>query len=533
MSKRCQRNPQAPRPRLASARRFVTVTVLVLPLLVLTSRAASNGGVATAAEGPPANSVVAFGSAALGQQTVANPNAPIVGMAATPDAGGYWLVASDGGIFAFGDAQFDGSAGNIALNRPIVGMASAPEGGYWLVAADGGMFSYGAAQFHGSTGALKLNQPIVGMAATSDGGGYWLVAADGGIFSFGDAPFHGSTGGRPLNAPIVGMAATPDGGGYWLVASDGGIFSFGDALFHGSTGGGQLNAPVVGMAATSDGGGYWLVASDGGVFTFGDARFYGSDGGMLTSPAVAIAAARGGAGYWIAIGSSPLGGAVPSFVASRDDLVAAAVCDLDTGETYVINPGVPEVEASISKVDIMSTLFAQLGGVPPPTADQELLVPMIEESDDNAATGLFNADGGAPGVTAYNDEIGMSETTENVAWGLTTTTATDQLDLLRHLVLPSVLTTSQQQYGLSLMEQVTPSQDWGVSAGVPAGVTVALKNGWLPLVGNGDWQVNSIGWISGDGRNYLIAVLTTGNPSEGYGIDTIDGISGLVFDAST
>ena len=202
------------------------------------------------------------------------------------------------------------------------------------------------------------------------------------------------------------------------------------------------------------------MASDGGVFTFGDAPFYGSDGGMLTSPAVAIAAPRGGAGYWIAMGRSPLGGAVPSWFASRDDLVTAAVYDLDTGETYVINPGVQEVEASISKVDIMSALFAQLSGAPPPMADQQLLVPMIEESDNNAATGLFNADGGAPGVTAYNDEIGMSETSENLAWGLTTTTATDQLDLLRHLVLPGVLTTSQQQYGLSLMEQVTPSQDW-------------------------------------------------------------------------
>ncbi len=38
-------------------------------------------------------------------------NQPIVGMAATPDGGGYWLVASDGGIFAFGDAPFWGSAG--------------------------------------------------------------------------------------------------------------------------------------------------------------------------------------------------------------------------------------------------------------------------------------------------------------------------------------------------------------------------------------------------------------------------------------
>ena len=66
--------------------------------------------------------------------------------------------------------------------------------GYWLVAADGGIFAFGDAAFHGSTGSLTLNQPIVGMAATPDGGGYWLVATDGGIFAFGDAAFHGSTG---------------------------------------------------------------------------------------------------------------------------------------------------------------------------------------------------------------------------------------------------------------------------------------------------------------------------------------------------
>ena len=128
-------------------------------------------------------------------------------MAATPDGGGYWLVASDGGIFAFGDAAFHGSAGNLHLNRPIVGMAATPDGGgYWLVASDGGIFAFGDAQFRGSTGNLHLNQPIVGMAATPDGGGYWLVASDGGVFAFGDAPFRGSTGNLHLNRPIVGMA---------------------------------------------------------------------------------------------------------------------------------------------------------------------------------------------------------------------------------------------------------------------------------------------------------------------------------------
>ena len=219
-------------------------------------------------------------------------NRPIVGMAATPDAQGYWLVASDGGIFSFGDAGFYGSTGGQHLNRPIVGMAATPDAqGYWLVASDGGIFSFGDAHFYGSTGNIRLNQPIVGMAATPDGRGYWLVASDGGMFSFGDAGFYGSTGGQHLNRPIVGMAATPDAQGYWLVASDGGIFSFGDASFYGSTGAIHLNQPIAGMGAAPDGRGYWLVASDGGVFSFGDAQFFGSLGagsdhvvGISTTP---------------------------------------------------------------------------------------------------------------------------------------------------------------------------------------------------------------------------------------------------------
>ena len=228
-------------------------------------------------------------------------NQPIVGMAATPDGKGYWLVAADGGIFNIGTAGFDGSTGGIHLNQPIVGMAPAPGGrGYWLVAADGGIFNFGTAGFYGSTGALRLNQPIVGMTATPDGRGYWLVAADGGIFAFGDAGFYGSTGGIHLNRPIVGMAAAPGGRGYWLVAADGGIFNFGTAGFHGSTGGLRSVQPMVGMAATTDGQGYWLVAADGGIFNFGTAGFYGSTGNLrLNRPVVGMAAAPNGDGYWL------------------------------------------------------------------------------------------------------------------------------------------------------------------------------------------------------------------------------------------
>jgi hypothetical protein len=213
----------------------------------------------------------------------------------------YWLVAADGGIFSFGGAPFYGSTGNIALNKPIVGMAATPDsGGYWLVAADGGVFTFGNAAFYGSMGGTPLNQPIVGMAATPDGRGYWLVAADGGVFAFGDARFDGSMGGTRLNRPVVGMAADPATGGYWLVAADGGIFSFGGAPFYGSTGGITLNRPIVGMTATPSGGGYWFTASDGGVFTFGNAGFAGSLGDIPQSrPIVAITSDADGQGYWI------------------------------------------------------------------------------------------------------------------------------------------------------------------------------------------------------------------------------------------
>ena len=215
-------------------------------------------------------------------------NAPMVGMAATPGNGGYWEVGSDGGIFSYGDAVFHGSTGSLKLNAPIVGMAATPDGGgYWLVATDGGIFNYGDAGFYGSTGSIHLNKPIVGMAATPDGHGYWLVASDGGIFNYGDAGFYGSRGGQPLNKPIVGMAADASGLGYWLVASDGGIFNYGDASFLGSRGGQPLNKPIVTMMSTFDGAGYWLTASDGGIFSYGDTGFYGSAGSIrLNAPVV-------------------------------------------------------------------------------------------------------------------------------------------------------------------------------------------------------------------------------------------------------
>jgi hypothetical protein len=85
-------------------------------------------------------------------------------------------------------------------------MAATPDGkGYWMAASDGGVFSFGDAAFYGSTGAIRLNNPVVAMAATPDGKGYWMAASDGGVFNFGDAGFLGSEGGAHLISPVVAL----------------------------------------------------------------------------------------------------------------------------------------------------------------------------------------------------------------------------------------------------------------------------------------------------------------------------------------
>jgi len=220
----------------------------------------------------------------------ATSNYPIVGGAGTPSGKGYWAVASDGGVFSFGDAAFHGSTGNLRLNRPIVGMAAPPAGdGYWLVASDGGIFAFGGARFYGSTGNIVLNKPIVGMSPTPSGHGYWLVATDGGVFAFGDAGFYGSTGAIVLNQPILAMASTPTARGYWLAASDGGLFSFGDAVFRGSAANNTAGHPIAGMAAYSSGHGYWLATNDGTIYSFGDAPNVGTAAGVTSAPVVGAA----------------------------------------------------------------------------------------------------------------------------------------------------------------------------------------------------------------------------------------------------
>ena len=269
----------------------------------------------------------------------------------------------------------------------------------------------------------------------------------------------------------------------------------------------------------------------------------GGRSSSVPSAAAAAATANSPAPRQAAPHNDPLGPAVASYVSTRAGVVLAAVYDLRTGQTWQFGQGQPQDEASVVKLDVLETLLAERSrsGTELSAGDRSMAEQMIEDSGNDAATSLWDEVGGASGIRSFNISAGLADTVPSACvtcpgfpwpgWGLSTTIPGDQLTLLRTLVEPnSLLTNTERSYALSLMENVTPDQRWGVSGGVPAQVTVALKNGWLPLnSANNNWQINSVGWISGSGRDYLIAVLTTGNPTEQYGIDTIDQLAAMIW----
>lgn len=223
--------------------------------------------------------------------------------------------------------------------------------------------------------------------------------------------------------------------------------------------------------------------------------------------------------------------ALRRYLGHRSGNITAGVYDVGSGRTYLYRPGVREHTASIIKVDILATRMFQTQGSGGLTASERRIARgMIEASDNGDATDLWNREGGAPAVDAFDEKVGMTQTTPNVAWGLTTTTPRDQLKLLRLVMLPhQLLDVASRAYEYELMRHVIPPDRWGVSAGLASDAVVALKNGWLPY--DGSWQLNSIGSVVGSGRHYLIAVMTDGSPTEEYGIQTIQRISATVWDA--
>ena len=197
---------------------------------------------------------------------------------------------------------------------------------------------------------------------------------------------------------------------------------------------------------------------------------------------------------------------------------SAAVADLRNGCEHHLNPGQRMTTASVFKVEVMAgvLLRAQREGRGLTAYEASRIRPMISESANPPTNELFSYLGGVSGMNALHRTFGMPETTTpSGTWGLTSSTARDQVTLLRHLFTPGgPFTDASKVRAYEEMTSVVPSQRWGITEGVPAGWPVALKNGFAGSPSNG-WRLNSVGKV---GDAYLVATFTDGWPSEAAGI---------------
>jgi beta-lactamase family protein len=219
--------------------------------------------------------------------------------------------------------------------------------------------------------------------------------------------------------------------------------------------------------------------------------------------------------------SRRLARALRSLVRADSGHLAVGVLDVSTGARAIFDGDVHVHTASIEKVDILAALLLdhQQAGTAISEQEAALAVPMIESSDDDAATDLYSAVGGAAGLAAANARLGLSHTIIGPAgyWGLTSTTVGDQLRLLADLTArKSPLSTASQDYELGLMASVITAQRWGISAAASPGTSYAIKDGWLPDPAL--WVTNSIGVVEHAGQRLLIAVLANGQPTEAAGV---------------
>jgi Beta-lactamase enzyme family len=206
--------------------------------------------------------------------------------------------------------------------------------------------------------------------------------------------------------------------------------------------------------------------------------------------------------------------------------LAAGIIDQTAGTTATYHATWHFQTASIVKADILAILLLQhqQAGTRLTPGQRRLATTMIEDSDNDAATSLWDTIEGGAGLTAGNAALGLHGTWPDMtgAWGLTTTTVADQLRLLTDLTSPrSPLNRASRTWELDLMSHVEPGQAWGVAAAAGPRTDPAVKNGWLPAGPDGQWVINSIGVVTSTRQRLLIAVLSDGQPTEDEGIHLV------------
>jgi beta-lactamase class A len=181
--------------------------------------------------------------------------------------------------------------------------------------------------------------------------------------------------------------------------------------------------------------------------------------------------------------------------------------------------------ASVVKLQILETLLLDDGAKHATLSDQQDAdaTAMMDNSDNDAADAVFDDVGDTAGLVAAQSALGLSAATvpgPDDQWGLTTTSAGEQLALLNDLVAAnSPLDANERGYALNLMQNVESDQRWGAPAAADPGTAFAVKDGWLALDGDNDlWAVNSDAVVTVHGQQVLISVLTQHDASEQDGI---------------
>lgn len=228
----------------------------------------------------------------------------------------------------------------------------------------------------------------------------------------------------------------------------------------------------------------------------------------------------------------PFSARIERMLAHHRRTMSAAVERLSDHERVVRNPQVAGYGASILKVAILVAAEQRdrRQGHGLTSAQRSTAVAMIEASDNDAATAMWQEAGKSSALFRLFRQLGMSNTkrapTLFEPWDGVTTTTRDQLRLLQGLATGARgVTGGDRDYALHLMRHVEADQDWGVPSGTKPGWSVAVKNGWVPVGSNG-WTVNSIGIVRAPHhRDYALAIVTTGSASEAAGIKKVNAIA--------
>jgi hypothetical protein len=170
-------------------------------------------------------------------------------LAARPDASGFWILRTDGGIHPFGSASWYGSPLSQGVRATAMKLRALPNGGgYWVLSGDGRIRAYGNAPAIGVPRSVSAF--LVDFWPTPSGRGYWVLGQDGRVYAMGDAPERGDLKdkGSGWTAPAVGIVGTPNGKGYAIVDAAGRVHGFGSALAYQNV---AAQRGVVGVAAVT------------------------------------------------------------------------------------------------------------------------------------------------------------------------------------------------------------------------------------------------------------------------------------------